>query len=155
MEDVGRIDRAALLRMNFDQLEALFRASSAGSIPSGEFRGALLLAPGAPFNAAVAGAVERWLWRGKCFDRRALLLRNRLSPFDLRAVTARVTRSVSRLDAEECLVFDYSRTAMVARFVRDEAREVAEGVYLGRCYVAGARLLYFCLEKVGGASDAV
>jgi hypothetical protein len=39
------------------------------------------------------------------------------------------------MDAKECIVLDYSETSLVAHWVRDEIREVALHIYLGKVYL--------------------
>jgi hypothetical protein len=42
-------------------------------------------------------------------------------------------------------VLDYSRTSLVAHWIRDEIREVAGRTYLGQVFVRGRKLLHFTL----------
>jgi hypothetical protein len=72
---------------------------------------------------------------------------NLVLPFGLKAVSARVYKAASRFDGNACIVLDYSDTSIVAHWVRDEIREVAPGVYLGKTYLAGVRLADFTLER--------
>jgi hypothetical protein len=43
-------------------------------------------------------------------------------------------------------VLDYSKRSLVARWVRDEIRRVAPGLYLGLVYLKRTRLIYFTLQ---------
>lgn len=70
-------------------------------------------------------------WSGKEFDAQGRSLRNLISPFSLRAITADVYIGESRLDGRPCIVLDYSKTSRVAGWVRDEIREVEPGLYVG------------------------
>jgi hypothetical protein len=72
-------------------------------------------------------------------------LRNKISPFGIAAIAARVYKGESFLDGEECIVLDYSRTSSSARWVRDEIREVGPGVYLGIAYLRKVKVVHFCL----------
>jgi hypothetical protein len=54
--------------------------------------------------------------------------------FGGRAVRASVGYGASWLDGGPSLVMDYAATSRVWRNFRDEVREVALGVYLGRTY---------------------
>lgn len=93
-------------------------------------------------------AVVRLLaWSGKEFDAQGRSLRNLISPFSLRAITADVYIGESRLDGRPCIVLDYSKTSRVAGWVRDEIREVEPGLYVGLVYVRSRQVpLRFSLE---------
>ncbi|MEO7597911.1 MAG: cytochrome c [Opitutus sp.] len=124
-----------LLRMPSEELDALFAQSPAGEIPVGEATGTAIAAPGS-FRARVFAWFARWfLWQGKIFDPAIGGLRNRVSLFSLTAIRAAVYPGASWFDGRECNVIDYSKTSLVARFVRDEIRLVAPGLYLGQVYV--------------------
>ena len=43
-------------------------------------------------------------------------------------------------------MLDYSKTSLVAHWIRDEIREVAADVYLGLVYWQHARILHFALK---------
>jgi hypothetical protein len=134
-----------LLRMSPAQRDELFRSSPAGDVPRGTGEGVALL-PLGPLPTRVAAAVIRALiWKGKVFDPRYDGLRNRLTPFGFRLIRAKVYRDPSWVDGEECIVLDYSRTSLVAHWVRDEIREVTERTYLGQVFVRGHKLLHFTL----------
>jgi hypothetical protein len=139
-------DAARLLRMPRAELDALFARSDLGPIPDGECRGTAIVAPGTTLGAGVAVLVSLLAWRGKVFDQAAGRVWNRVLPFGLRAVTARVCMGMSRLDGRACIVLDYSATSLVARRVRDEIRLVRPGLYLGKAYWGEARLIDFALE---------
>ena len=62
------------------------------------------------------------------------------------AIIAKVYKGSSWLDNKECIVLDYSETSLVAHWVRDEIREVAPHVYLGKVYLGKKRLIDFALE---------
>ena len=64
----------------------------------------------------------------------------------LNAIIARVYKGPSWLDGKECIVLDYSETSLIAHWIRDEIREVAQSVYLGKVYWSEKRLIYFALE---------
>jgi hypothetical protein len=127
------------------ELDALFARGDPGPIPDGACRGTAIVAPGTAL-AVGAAAVIGLFWRGKVFDADGGRLVNRILPFGLRAVVARVHREASRLDGRACIVLDYSRTSLVARRVRDEIRLVRPGLYLGRAYWGGVRLFDFALK---------
>jgi hypothetical protein len=43
-------------------------------------------------------------------------------------------------------VLDYSKTSLVAKWVRDEIRLIGPNFYLGLVYWDSKRLIHFCLE---------
>ena len=51
--------------------------------------------------------------------------------------------TASRLQS---VILDYSRTSWLARWVRDEIREIEPCVYLGLAYVFKIRVVAFALE---------
>ena len=122
------------------------RASPAGPIPRGECDGTVIAAPGTEF-AEIAAKVAHFLaWKGKVFDPERGELQNRITPFDLHAVAAKVYLADSWFDQKECIVLDYSETSLVAHWIRDEIREVADGLYLGLVFWEHTRILYFSLR---------
>ncbi|MGH9363533.1 MAG: hypothetical protein ACRD2T_16610, partial [Thermoanaerobaculia bacterium] len=137
------IDAAGLMRMTRAELDELFKASPPGEIPDGEAKGTAIIRPGTLLTRALA-AVVRWLcWQGKVFDARSGSLVNRISVFGVKAIKAQVYKGPSWLDQKECIVLDYSKTSRVARKVRDEIRQVAPGLYLGKVYWGRKRLIDF------------
>ena len=135
----------SLVGMSSAQRDEVFRSSPAGDVPRGTGDGVALL-PLGPVPTRVAAAVIRALiWKGKVFDPRYDGLRNRMTPFGLRLIRAKVYKNPSWVDGEECIVLDYSRTSLVAHWIRDEIREVAGRTYLGQVFVRGRRLLQFTL----------
>ena len=71
---------------------------------------------------------------------------NRISPFSIRAIKAEVYRDKSWLDGRDVIVLDYSRTSLLARKIRDEIREVAPGLYLGKVWWGKKRLIDFSVS---------
>ena len=135
-----------LLKMTQLELDALYTASPAGAIPNGEGKGTAIFAPGTAFNDDIAKVVNIFAWQGKVFDAEHGFLRNHILPFGLKAIVAKVYKTPSWLDGQECIVLDYSETSMVAQWVRDEIREIAPGLYLGKVYWNKTRLIDFALE---------
>ena len=74
------------------------------------------------------------------------MLRNRISVLGLNAIVASVYKGPSWLDKKECIVLDYSKTSTVAGWIRDEIRQIAPNVYLGKVYGGKKRLIDFVLE---------
>ena len=135
----------SLVGMSSAQRDEVFRSSPAGDVPRGTGDGVALL-PLGPVPTRVAAAVIRALiWKGKVFDPRYDGLRNRMTPFGFRLIRAKVSKGPSWVDGEQCIVLDYSRTSLVAHWIRDEIREVAGRTYLGQVFVRGRRLLHFTL----------
>lgn len=118
-----------------NELQELFAGAEAGSIPVGKGRGQALMATGTPFARPLLAMVRRLAWQGKVFDDASHTLRNMISPFGAKAITADVYIDASRLDGRPCIVLDYSKTSRVAGFVRDEIREIGPGLYVGLVYV--------------------
>ena len=143
------MDAAQLLARRGARLEHLFTESPAGAIPEGRGRGTVLFAPGTWISRPVALLVRSLLWQGKVFDRAQGDLVNLVSPLRLRQVRADVYRGSSIFDQREAIVLDYSKTSRVARWIRDEIREVAPGVYLGLAFWAGHKVLKFVLVFPG------
>src|SRR5687768_6656447 len=124
-----------LLRKSSQELDALFAAAPAGPIPSGEATGTAIACPGSFVSRIVAWFARWFLWQGKVFRPEERCLRNRISPFSLTAIKAEVYEGKSWFDGRDCIVIDYSKTSLVAKFVRDEIRLVAPGLYLGQVYL--------------------
>jgi hypothetical protein len=135
-----------LLTRSQAELDAIFTAHQTGPIPDGLADGTLILAPGTRFNEDIAKLVRILAWQGKVFDAKSGTLRNRILPFDLHSVAAKVYKAPSWLDGKECIVLDYSRTSIVAHWIRDEIRLIAPNVYLGRAYWNRSHLIDFSLE---------
>ena len=133
--------------MRGSELDDLFANAPAGEIPVGKGSGQALMATGT-FAARPFLAITRLLaWHGKEFDGPSHTLRNLISPFAFKAITADVYVDVSRLDGNPCIVLDYSKTSRVAAFVRDEIRQIAPGLYIGLVYVRSGRVpIRFSLE---------
>lgn len=135
-----------LLAKTQTELDALYNASEAGPIPNGEAKGTMIVAPGTRLCAGIATLIDALAWQGKLFDAASGTMCNRILPFGLKAVVARVYKAASWLDQRECIVLDYSTTSMVARLVRDEIRLIAPNCYLGKAYWSKWRLADFALE---------
>jgi len=135
------LDLPDLLELGKDELDELFRRSPAGELPDGDADGIILVAPGMGVSAIASRIIRLVAWRGKVFDREQGDLVNKILPFGVRAVRAKVYKEPSWFDGEETIVLDYSKTSFLARKVRDEIREISPGVYLG--------LVYWGREKVG------
>jgi len=135
-----------LLGMTQAELDALFTASEAGPIPNGEAHGTAIIGPGTKFSRESASFINHFAWQGKVFDGKMGLLKNKILPFGLNAIVARVYKAPSWLDGKECIVLDYSETSIVAQWIRDEIRQIQPNFYLGKVYWNKTRLIDFALE---------
>jgi hypothetical protein len=140
------VDVAQLLAMSQAQLDELFTNSSAGPIPDGPAKGTAIIAPGTTFSKEIAEVVNIFAWQGKTFDAKRGVLTNKVSILGFNAIIAEVYKGESWLDHKECIVLDYSKTSMVAHWIRDEIRLIGWNLYLGKVYWAEKRLIDFCLE---------
>ncbi len=133
--------------MSDDELDELFRRSPAGAIPDGDADGQVLVgSEKEDVSDTVAWVAETFAWKGKVFDREKGELRNKILPFGLKAVRAKVYKEPSWFDGKEAIVLDYSKTSFVARKVRDEIREIAPGVYLGLVFWERDKIALFALK---------
>lgn len=146
-------DVPQLLKMSFEELDALFSNSPAGDIPDGPARGTAIIASGTKFSMEIAEFINLFAWQGKNFDKAKGVLRNRITPFGINAIIARVYKGTSWFDNTECVVLDYSDTSEVAHWIRDEIRLIGPDFYLGRVYWAKKPLIHFCLQ-FGAAAAA-
>jgi hypothetical protein len=144
----GVVDR--LLAMSEAELDDLFRTSPAGEIPRGEARGTVIVAPGTELSEVAAKLIHLIAWKGKVFDPDRGELLNELGPLGIDLVRAKVYKAASWFDSNEAIVLDYSRTSLVAHWIRDEIREVAPGVYLGIVYWDQDKTINFALEFPAG-----
>lgn len=140
------MDAAQLMKMSQAQLDDLFKSSPAGAIPDGEAKGTAIIAPGTVFSPEIAEFISLFAWRGKTFDGKRGVLSNRILPFGLNAIIAEVYKEKSWLDGKECIVLDYSKTSLVAHWIRDEIRQIGPSLYLGKVYWDKSRLIDFALE---------
>ena len=138
-------DVQQLLRMSQAQLDDLFTDSEPGEIPDGEATGTAIVAPGTVFSPELARYISLFAWQGKVFDAKKGVLRNKILPFGLSAIIAKVYKAESWLDGKECIVLDYADTSLVAHWIRDEIREINPGFYLGKVYWGRERLIDFAL----------
>jgi hypothetical protein len=135
-----------LLRMSTAQLDELFGSSQAGPIPDGPAKGTAIITPGTAFSPDLAEAVNLFVWQGKTFDAKGGVLRNRILAFGINAIVAEVYKGPSLFDNKDCIVLDYSKTSLVAKWIRDEIRMIAPKVYLGRVYLDNKPCLHFALQ---------
>ena len=134
-----------LVRMTPAERDEVFRSSPTGEVPRGKGSGVALLPWGPVLTRVAAILIRTLVWKGKVFDPRYDGLRNRMTPFGAPLIRAKVYKGPSWVDGDDCIVLDYSRTSLVATWIRDEIREVAGRTYLGQVFVRGRKLLHFTL----------
>ena len=108
-----------MLKMSQAQLDDLFTQSPVGEIPKGEAKGTAIVAPATTYTQDIANFINHFAWQGKVFDPAKGALRNKISPFGLNAIIAKVYKGSSWMDNKECIVLDYSETSLIAHWVRD------------------------------------
>jgi hypothetical protein len=140
------VDSASMLDMSRDEIDDLFRSSPAGEIPKGKAKGTVISHPGTEFAEIAAKLVHLIAWQGKVFDPEKGELLNEITPLHLDSIRAKVYNDESWFDGKDCIVLDYSKTSLVAHWIRDEMRQVGPGVYLGIVYWDKTRILNFSLE---------
>jgi hypothetical protein len=146
------VDIPQLMKMTQAQLDDLFKKSPAGPIPNGEAQGTAIIAPGTVIEGEAAKLIHLLAWQGKVFDASAGELRNKILPFGLKAIIAKVYKDKSWYDGKECIALDYSNTSLIAHWIRDEIRQVGDGVYLGIVYWGKSKLINFALKFPNGAA---
>ena len=139
------------LRKSREELDEIYRHADPGAIPEGDTHGTAILA-GSVFSKMVAAGARLFAWQGKVFDlfsadRQSGILINKITPFSLTFIVAKVYRDRSWLDGKETIVIDYSKTSFVAKVIRDEIREIEPGVYLGKVWWGKKRILDFALTR--------
>jgi hypothetical protein len=139
-------DPKQFLAMSGEQLDDIFRNSPTGKIPRGEGAGTAIVASGTKVSGKIAGFVNHFTWQGKVFDPEKGQLRNKILPLGHKLIVAKVYKDKSWFDGKECIVLDYSKTSLIAGWIRDEIREVSPGIYLGLVYGGKKKLIHFALK---------
>ena len=119
-----------LSRLEPCQWDELFARGTVGALPVGLGRGRVLFVSDAKLpraRASLAGVA----WKGKYFDPDGGFINQWVG---FRAVASRVAVGPSWLDGRPCIVLEYPPGTAVFGNARDELREVAPGVFLGRFY---------------------
>jgi hypothetical protein len=138
-----------LLSMSQKELDDLFSASEPGDIPNGEANGTAIIAPGTTYSEELATFINHFAWQGKTFDAAHGTLRNRILPFGLNAIIAKVYKGKSWFDGKDCIVLDYSETSLLAHWIRDEIRVIGPDLYLGIVYWKNSKLINFAVQFPG------
>jgi hypothetical protein len=84
-------------------------------------------------------------WQGKVFDAKHGTLVNKILMTGSHAIAAQVYKDKSWYDDKECIVIDYSKTSLIASWVRDEIRLIAPHTYLGVVYMGKKKTIDFVL----------
>jgi hypothetical protein len=139
------------LKMSRAELDEVYKKAGAGTIPRGDTQGTAILA-GSRMAEGLAKLARLVAWKGKVFDMFAErgekgVLVNKISPFGMKLIVAKVYRDASWMDDKETIVIDYANTSMLARKIRDEIREVEPGVWLGKVWWGRTRILDFALTQ--------
>lgn len=136
-----------LLSLKQEQLDKLFSLQLAGPIPAGDSQGRAAFFPGTWFGN-LTQRVTALFWQGKYFDLKQGIVINKI--IGLKAIKAKIYYGKSQLDSRKAIILDYSATSPLAGMVRDEMRQVAPHIYLGRAYlntpVGTFHLLNFALD---------
>src|SRR5256885_1004466 len=103
-----------------DDVDQLFRTGEVGQIPDGDAEGTAIFLPGNPVEPLVEWLVQNVAWQGKVVSASTHDLKNKILPLGVRAIAADVYTGSSWFDGNDCIVLDYSKRSVLARFVRDE-----------------------------------
>jgi hypothetical protein len=131
--------------MSQKELDDLFTNSPAGDIPDGDAQGTVIVSPGTVMTAIKAKLMHVFGWQGKIFDAKHGTLVNKVLVTGTHAVAAQVYKDKSWYDNKECIVVDYSKTSLVAGWVRDEIRFIGPRTYLGIVYLRKKKTIDFVL----------
>ncbi len=146
-EKQRHLTHADLLAMSQSELDDLYRGLGAGgSIPVGDTQGTAIILPGRRLGR-IFRTLARLFWQGKVFDSERRELANKISVFQFKAIRAKVYRGESWMDEGEAIILDYSTTSIVARWIRDEIREVSSGLWLGKAFLWKWHVLDFTLTN--------
>ena len=139
------------LEMSREELDEIYRNAKAGAVPRGDTQGTAIVA-GSRMAGGLARLARFFAWKGKVFDMFAEkgekgVLVNKISPFGMKLIVAKVYRDTSWMDNKETIVIDYAGTSLMARKIRDEIREVEPGLWLGKVWWGKTRILDFALSQ--------
>jgi hypothetical protein len=128
------------------ELDDIFRGSPAGPIPTGRAQGTALLFPGTAADRLLRKLIRALVWQGKVFRPETRDLKNRIGPVGIPLIRAQVYEDESWFSPGPAIIIDYSRSSIIARFIRDEIREVEPGFYLGQVFLGRRRIAHFTLQ---------
>lgn len=139
-------DPKEFLKMSGEQLDEIFRNSPVGEIPRGQGEGTAIVKPGTKLTRILAWLVKHCGWQGKVFDPEKGQLINLTGISGRKRIIAKVYKDKSWFDGKDCIALDYSKTSLIAGWIRDEIREVSPGIYLGLVYGSKKKLIHFALK---------
>ena len=107
------------LSLSRDELDQIYKNAEPGTIPSGDTRGTAIVT-GSLLAKSYAAFARLFSWQGKVFDLFAAdcdkgLLINKITPFSLSFIVAKVYRDKSWMDGKDTIVIDYSTTSFFAK----------------------------------------
>jgi hypothetical protein len=117
---------AELQRMDFCELDQLFAHGTAEAFPVGATRGTILIR-----TDGKRKRFARTVWKGKYFYADGCITNQWLG---FRAISTHVSSGASWYDGKPCVVIEYPPGTAVFGNARDELREIAPGLFLGRFY---------------------
>jgi len=134
-----------------EELDEIYKNAEPGVIPTGDTQGTVIVYC-SRFAKVIAIIANIFIWKGKvfdlfCSDGQAGVLVNKITPFGLKFVVAKVYLDKSWMDERDTIVIDYASTSFFARVIRDEIREIEPGVYLGKVWWGKKRLVDFALTR--------
>ena len=139
--DESTVTVESLRAMSQTELNSAYLNVSAvpGEVPNGDSQGTAVFFPGSILNTPTQ-MLAGLAWQGKVFDTEngSGVLNNKV--FGFNAIKAEVFYGPSLFDGKRAIIIDYSRTSIVAGRIRDEIRQVAPKLYLGRAYLRGILL---------------
>lgn len=141
------LDFASLNQLSRRDLESLFEKSEAGIIPAGDMHGQWLALPGTTLGR-ILGRSSTLVWRGKHFLPSQGVIKNMMSPRPFRIFTGDLRVDASKIDGRPAIIVDYQEHHWRGTPLRDEIRQVGDGVYLG-CGVNpdGKQTVFFALSS--------
>jgi hypothetical protein len=140
------IDLNLIFREDGKSLDELYQTVPQGKPLIGNYEGFLIFFPGRLMSPLLR-ALGYLVWQGKVFAGDGQSLINLVTLFRMKRVPAKVYTAASWLDGKPATIFDYSQSSVIARFVRDEMREIAPGLYLGQAYFGKRRVFRFVLKR--------
>ena len=136
-----------LLNMSQEELDELYLNSPLGEIPVGDMRGTAIVMPRSSLGRIATSLIRLLVWQGKVFNPAQGDLKNKVSPFGYKSIKAKVYVGDSwKVKGQQAIVIDYSKTSFVAQKIRDEIRQVAPGLYLGKVFWGRKHFLDFSLS---------
>jgi hypothetical protein len=139
-------DPADLHNLSVDELDDLFRRSTFHVVPQGYLYGEVLVFTNMPATK-LAKKVANNHWKGKIIEPDGSFTNQWKTRT---ALNSCLTYGPSFLDGEPCIICEYPRWTPLFGPMRDEYREIAPGVFLGRQYrrVPKVRFLGYNVMRV-------